>query len=61
MHSQDKTVEIPMTMVVSETQSSQFIPNISTVKKEAGQKRDAELSYLISTTKLAEGSCGSFV
>ena len=60
MHSQDKAVEIPMTMVVSETQSSQFIPNIPTVKKEAGQKRDAELSYLISITKLAEGSCGSF-
>ena len=38
MHSQDKAVEIPMTMVVSETQSSQFIPNIPTVKKEAGQK-----------------------
>ena len=61
MHSQDKAVEIPRRMVVSETQSSQFIPNIPTVKKEARQKRDAELSYLICITKLAEGSCGSFV
>ena len=38
MHSQDKAVEIPRRMVVSETQSSQFIPNIPIVKKEAGQK-----------------------